>query len=340
MVEERVKLCDEHLFQCSICCNDIDDKTNVYEIDSCHCQFCKECVRQYCSSQVNAASVPISCPNGECNNLLSLNELHSLLTDGQFQLYNKLLLDHEVTNDPHRLFCPHVDCGYVLSIADERKIHKERPMTCTKCQTTFCLKCRSQWHPNEHCSDLLTPYEMEPDSNIKRCPRCRCPLEWIAGCAQIMCVNCKHIFCWYCLKSLDNDFFLLHFERGPCRNRLGHSRASLFFHRLTIVGIFIGLILLFLIAIPFLILTAPCLLCCRYKQIKNRLKNLTKLGQRFQQQQYTPTNHPSPSSSLNQLNSSSLIDIEQESRTVIRSPLISTLSSTNDDKSKSEVLSV
>ena len=44
---------------------------------------------------------------------------------------------------------------------------------------------------------------MEPDSNIKRCPRCRFPLEWIAGCAQIMCVNCKHIFCWYCLESLD-----------------------------------------------------------------------------------------------------------------------------------------
>ncbi len=42
MVEERVKLCDEHLFQCSICCNDIDDKTNVYEIELCHCQFCKE----------------------------------------------------------------------------------------------------------------------------------------------------------------------------------------------------------------------------------------------------------------------------------------------------------
>ncbi|CAF0735900.1 unnamed protein product [Adineta steineri] len=181
---------------------------------------------------------------------------------------------------------------------------------------------------------------MEPDSNIKRCPRCRFPLEWIAGCAQIMCVNCKHIFCWYCLKSLDNDFFLLHFERGPCRNRLGHSRASLFFHRLTIVGIFIGLTLLFLITIPFLIITAPCLLCCRYKQIKNRLKNLTKLGQRFQQQQYTPTTHPSPSSSLNQLNSSSLIDIEQESRTVLKSPLLSSPSLTTIDKTKSDLPSV
>ncbi|CAF3552882.1 unnamed protein product [Rotaria sp. Silwood1] len=298
-----------------------------------------ECVRQYCNSQINTASVPIRCPNGECNNRLSLNELHSLLSDAQYQLYNKLLLDHEVTNDPHRLFCPHVDCGQVLSIIDESKIHKEHPMTCTKCQTTFCLKCRSQWHPNEHCSDLLTPYEMEADSNIKRCPRCRFPLEWIAGCAQIMCVNCKHIFCWYCLKSLDNDFFLLHFESGPCRNRLGHSRASLFLHRLTIVGIFIGLILLLLIAIPFLILTAPCLLCCRYKQIKNRLKNLTKLGQRFQQQQYTPTAHPSPSSSLNQLNNSSLIDIEQDTKTMIKTSLLSS-SLKNINQSKPELSSV
>lgn len=117
--------------------------------------------------------------------------------------------------------------------------------------------------------------------------------------------------------------------------RLGHSRASLFFHRLTIIGIFVGLILLFLVAIPFLILTAPCLLCCRYKQIRNRLKNLTKLGQRFQQQQYTPTQHPTPSSSLNQLNSSSLIDIEQESRAVRQSPLL-----TSSIISKSELSTV
>jgi hypothetical protein len=133
-----------------------------------------------------------------------------------------------------------------------------------------------------------------------------------------------------------NLFFCISFKLS-LYIRLGHSRASLFFHRLTIVGIFIGLILLFLIAIPFLIITAPCLLCCRYKQIKNRLKNLTKLGQRFQQQQYTPTTHPSPSSSLNQLNSSSLIDIEQESRTVLKSPLLSTA---NVDTSKSEISSV
>ena len=104
--------------------------------------------------------------------------------------------------------------------------------------------------------------------------------------------------------------------------RLGHSRASLFLHRLTIVGIFIGLIVLFLIALPFFILTAPCLLCCRYKKIKSRLKDITKLGQRFQQQQYTPTAHPSPAVSLQQINNSTSIDIEEATRTEIKIPLV------------------
>ena len=42
MVDERVKLCDECAFQCSICYNEINDQKNVCEIGSCHCQFCTE----------------------------------------------------------------------------------------------------------------------------------------------------------------------------------------------------------------------------------------------------------------------------------------------------------
>ena len=30
-----------------------------------------------------------------------------------------------------------------------------------------------------------------------------CVLERDAGCAQMMCKRCKHVFCWYCLISLD-----------------------------------------------------------------------------------------------------------------------------------------
>jgi len=333
MDDEQVKISADSPFQCSICYDDFHQNEQIWTFNTCQCRFCRECVRQYSINQLNSISVPIRCPNGECNSLVSLNQLENLFDEKQFNLYKKLLVDHEVTNDPHRVFCPHVDCGQILVLPAERQNHEEFPMICSKCRTKFCLKCRSSWHPNVQCSDLLTPYEMEADCNIKRCPRCRFPLEWVAGCAQIMCVNCKHIFCWYCLKSLDNDFFLLHFERGPCRNRLGHSRASLFLHRLTIVGIFLGLILLLFIAIPFLILSAPCLLCCRYKQIKNHLKNFTKLGQRFQQQQYTPTAHPSPSASLHRLNSSSLIEIENETNLLPTTPLMSE----NVEKNNAEI---
>lgn len=229
-----------------------------------------------------------------------------------------------------------------------------------------------------YLSFFRTPYEMEADCNIKRCPRCRFPLEWIAGCAQIMCVNCKHIFCWYCLKSLDVSRFVVNFscdgERSDLsslfrttfffsiskagrveigkRNsvfidfhfssifRLGHSRGSLFLHRLTIVAIFIGIILLFIIAIPFLLMTAPCLLCCQYKKIKNRLKNFSKFGQRFQQQQYTPTAHPTPSASVERLNSSSLIDIEQNSKLLHPETSVFSSSHFSDRKTTTEISAV
>ncbi len=66
MVEERVKLCDEHIFQCSICYNDIDDKTNVYEIESCHCQFCKEVGEDFIDYQIPIIPSFLVCPSVLC----------------------------------------------------------------------------------------------------------------------------------------------------------------------------------------------------------------------------------------------------------------------------------
>lgn len=33
------------------------------------------------------------------------------------------------------------------------------------------------------------------------------------------------------LFSLQDDFLLIHYDKGPCRNKLGHSRASVIWHR-------------------------------------------------------------------------------------------------------------
>ncbi|KAL1450858.1 hypothetical protein WDU94_003173 [Cyamophila willieti] len=60
---------------------------------------------------------------------------------------------------------------------------------------------------------------------------CSVPIEKDEGCAQMLCKRCKHVFCWYCLASLDDDFLLRHYDKGPCKNKLGHSRASVIWHR-------------------------------------------------------------------------------------------------------------
>ena len=47
------------------------------------------------------------------------------------------------------------------------------------------------------------PFSNVEDAEIKRCPLCHVPIERNDGCAQMMCKRCKHVFCWYCLASLD-----------------------------------------------------------------------------------------------------------------------------------------
>ena len=41
------------------------------------------------------------------------------------------------------------------------------------------------------------------DTPIKQCPMCGVYIERNQGCAQMLCKNCKHTFCWYCLQNLD-----------------------------------------------------------------------------------------------------------------------------------------
>lgn len=38
---------------------------------------------------------------------------------------------------------------------------------------------------------------------------CAVPIEKDEGCAQMMCKRCKHVFCWYCLASLDVSVYFV-----------------------------------------------------------------------------------------------------------------------------------
>ncbi|XP_071451404.1 uncharacterized protein [Hetaerina americana] len=157
---------------------------------------------------------------------------------------------------PQRVVCP--TCNYDFCSACRRPSHVG--MSCDVAAQLW----RGHWGATNQGAQLLLPPGVPPDSElIKCCPMCSVPIEKDEGCAQMMCKRCKHVFCWYCLTSLDDDFLLRHYDKGPCKNKLGHSRASVIWHRAQVIGIFAGFGILLLVASPLLLLAAPCILCCK-----------------------------------------------------------------------------
>ena len=69
---------------------------------------------------------------------------------------------------------------------------------------------------------------------------------------------------------------LRHYDKGPCKNLLGHSRASVIWHRFQVVTIIVGVGLLILLSTPLLIIAGPCycLLCSKKKSSGSQSVNV------------------------------------------------------------------
>ncbi|KAL5021628.1 hypothetical protein ScPMuIL_000783 [Solemya velum] len=223
----------------------------------------------------------ITCPDAQCRKQgkMDTSEIEKLVDTKAFGRYRRLRFLREVDIDPNRTFCPEAGCETVCHVCSTSSglSTQPTPVQCPTCGLQFCSICKCKWHGRQSCDDVMMggrhedvgiPFSSAEDATIKRCPVCHVPIERNDGCAQMMCKRCRHVFCWYCLASLDDDFLLRHYDKGPCKNKLGHSRASVIWHRTQVVGIFAGFGVLLLVASPFLLLAAPCILCCKCKVCK------------------------------------------------------------------------
>ncbi|CAF0716910.1 unnamed protein product [Brachionus calyciflorus] len=225
-----------------------------------------------------------------------------------FNKYVKICENLEIIRDPFKTHCPKPTCQNVCKIpSNDDKETTNIKVTCDKCYLEFCSKCTKTWSPIKHklintneldsptknddlmdtcnCTFIASNEFYQTDNlntfeNIKRCPNCSILIERADGCAQVMCKICKHTFCFYCLTSLENDFLLKHYtQNGPCKGKLGHSRISLFFHRLSVIAVFSGTIVLLVMLSPFLLFALPCIILNRNVR-KNCFKRLsTKFSQ-------------------------------------------------------------
>nr|KAF6444986.1 ring finger protein 144B [Molossus molossus] len=270
------------LVTCKLClCEQSLDKMTT--LQECQCIFCTACLKQYMQLAIrDGCGSPITCPDMVCLNHGTLQEaeIACLVPVDQFQLYQRLKFEREVHLDPYRTWCPVADCQTVCPVASG---DPGQPVLveCPSCHLKFCSCCKDAWHAEASCRDsqpIAVPTEhgalfgADADAPIKQCPVCRVYIERNEGCAQMMCKNCKHTFCWYCLQNLDNDIFLRHYDKGPCRNKLGHSRASVIWNRTQVVGILVGLGIIALVTSPLLLLASPCIICCVCKSCRGKKK--------------------------------------------------------------------
>ncbi|KAE8598040.1 hypothetical protein XENTR_v10016689 [Xenopus tropicalis] len=271
----------EPLILCKLClCEHPFDK--MTSLQACSCIFCTSCLKQYIQFAIREGfGSPITCPNTVCTNqgILQEAEISALVPVEQLQLYQRLKLEREVHMDPCKTWCPTVDCHTVCHV-ETGDSGLPVPVDCSACLIKFCSVCKNIWHPGQSCQvnlPIIPPEKgilltKDVDACIKQCPVCRIYIERNEGCAQMMCKNCRHTFCWYCLQNLDNDIFLRHYDKGPCRNKLGHSRASVMWNRTQVVGILVGLGILAVVTSPLLLLASPCIICCVCKSCKGKKK--------------------------------------------------------------------
>ncbi|XP_013790083.2 E3 ubiquitin-protein ligase RNF144A-like [Limulus polyphemus] len=266
-----------HLVICKLCLMMVPQGA-LYQLKGCGCFFCEMCLQQYLTVNIQDGNVIITCPDGECGKAAKIlvSEVEKLVNPEVYKQFKRFKLNREVELDPTRTWCPGINCETICYVRPTVKGEENVAVFCPKCGFAFCSVCKEKWHPSKTCDELRKDMIDEEDplpvdvnnSSIKRCPNCHILIERDEGCAQMMCKRCKHVFCWYCLTSLDDDFLLRHYDKGPCKNKLGHTRASVVWHRTQVVCIFAGFGFLLLVASPLLLLGAPCFLCCQCKRCK------------------------------------------------------------------------
>ena len=196
---------------CSICLGEIRDKFTL----TCGDFFCKECITQViknCMIDISRFD-KMMCPL--CNELIEENILKKLLTEEEFEFYQKTNIRIKGIKDKNLIPCPYPDCE---GFANKNSNNKNN-IYCCQNNHVFCGKCKEIFQDNyemdekkHKCSkkyDETLKY-LRSQKNIKKCPNCGC---WVQkeqnGCNNMTCSNiwCKFEFCWICGHAYDETHY-------------------------------------------------------------------------------------------------------------------------------------
>ena len=160
MVQEEFR---KESHTCEVC---FDEREGIlfHFLEECGHKFCVECLLDYCQMNVNEGTVKrLKCPEPKCSAMLSPIVLRELLSDEDFERYERLLFQQTLDSMTDILYCPR--CNTVV-LQDEDQT--SRLAHCAGCYFTFCTDCLMSWHSTQNCEGDGADVELVKTKKKKR----------------------------------------------------------------------------------------------------------------------------------------------------------------------------
>lgn len=190
---------------------------NLVETE-CGCAACYDCQQSWVRSQLEEGrSVELRCPMPECKCIFSDNQVKTLLSSENQELYQRVQSLIYLRESQDVRMCPIPKCEYAGFKAKGQ-------------YEFFCPSCNQCWEDKRTTlfstlKNLKTTFD-EATSALwvgvfcKNCPSCQVSIQKDAGCPHMTCWTCGHQFCWKCM-----DNWIRH-EPAKCETMISYEIAS------------------------------------------------------------------------------------------------------------------
>ncbi|PRP85297.1 hypothetical protein PROFUN_06899 [Planoprotostelium fungivorum] len=182
-----------------------------------HCEhrFCNDCWSSYLTMKINEGEASkIRCPSRGCAMLVRESIVKALVKEETYDRYLSFLTRSFVEHSEGRVkWCTQPNCGNAIT-AD---MINGTIVRCS-CGYRFCFTCHREAHAPVTCEEVREwEKKCKDDSetthwktvNTKECPKCESPVEKNGGCNHMTCRQCKHEWCWVCVRPWKghNDYY-------------------------------------------------------------------------------------------------------------------------------------
>ncbi|XP_069100943.1 uncharacterized protein [Argopecten irradians] len=204
---------------CETClCESHSPQADGFILLTCQHYFCIECWRLHIITRIKEGANDIPCQAFKCREYIDQILVRILVSCDLFNQWMSRKKERLLESSQLWHWCPSPSCHKVAKVISTgtRFTDDNVPVLCD-CDRTWCFGCQKDIHWPATCEQYSTYRKQLAKNNhidgemgttntriyyvdVKKCPRCKHPIEKNGGCPHMVC-RCSHNFCWMCLRD-------------------------------------------------------------------------------------------------------------------------------------------